>query len=277
MPTGPRPTSRPGAGPGRGRPRARSGGRAGKDPAARGTAASKQAPDTDQIDDQSSGSVGAAGPSGARSAAGSSKGGASAKGRSSSKGGASARGAGRPGADQKPAQKKPAHKKPAQKKPARRSSLTTRAVALAVVILMLTISYANSLRIYFAQSHQVAATKAEIAEGEARIAGLQTELDRWNDPAFVKLQARTRLGWVVPGEIGFNVVDADGNPLGGGSELSTGEKPAEDQVTDSWYTRLWGSVETADKPAPPAEPDPEDVKPITKHNVDDAEKSTAPR
>ncbi len=37
-------------------------------------------------------------------------------------------------------------------------------MALAVVILMLTISYANILRIYFAQSHEVAATRAEIAD-----------------------------------------------------------------------------------------------------------------
>ncbi|HYI56182.1 MAG TPA: septum formation initiator family protein [Microlunatus sp.] len=157
---------------------------------------------------------------------------------------------------------------------ARRSSLTTRALALAVVILMLTISYANSLRIYFAQSHEVAATKAEIADREARIADLQTELNRWNDPAFVELQARTRLGWVMPGEIGFTVVDADGQPLGGGSQLNTGEKPASDRAPESWYTRLWGSVETADKPAAPPEPDPAAAKPITKKNVDDAASST---
>lgn len=163
------------------------------------------------------------------------------------------------------------------RRPGRRSSLTTRAVALAVVILMLTISYANSLRIYFAQSHEVAATKAEIADRQAKIADLQTELDRWNDPAFVKLQARTRLGWVVPGEIGFTVVDADGKPLGGGSELSTGAKPAGDEAPESWYTRLWGSVETADKPAPAPEPDSAAEKPITKKNVDEAQSSSAPR
>lgn len=135
---------------------------------------------------------------------------------------------------------------------------------------MLTISYANSLRIYFAQSHEVASTRAEIAESQARIAALQTELDRWNDPAFVRLQARTRLGWVLPGEIGFNVVDADGKPLGGGTELSTGAKPAGEDVPESWYTRLWGSVEAADKPAPEPEPDPADATPLTKKNVDDA-------
>jgi hypothetical protein len=135
---------------------------------------------------------------------------------------------------------------------------------------MLTISYANSLRIYFAQSHEVAGTKAEIADRQARIAELQTEVDRWNDPAFVELQARSRLGWVVPGEIGFTVVDADGKPLGGGSELTTGGKPPGENVPEAWYAVLWGSVEAADRPAGPPEPDPAAEKPLTEDNVDDA-------
>jgi len=244
MPTGPRPTARPGAGPGRGRPRARSGSRAGKDG---GSAAGKELRDGSATA-ASSGAVGTPGRTGA--AVGDSPATASASARTPKRGGG------------------------ARLTLPRRSSLTTRALALAVVILMLTISYANSLRIYFAQSHEVAATKAEIADREARIGDLQTELNRWNDPAFVKLQARTRLGWVMPGEIGFTVVDADGKPLGGGSQLDTAEKPASDRPPESWYTRLWGSVEKADRPAAAPEPDPADAKPITKKNVDDAATST---
>ncbi|HEY5980631.1 MAG TPA: septum formation initiator family protein [Microlunatus sp.] len=240
MPTGPRPTARPGAGPGRGRPRARSGSRSGKDI---GSAQSKALRD---------GAAPAAGRSGAAST------------------GVGPASSGRPGAPGPAARS--SKRGGAKLKLPRRSSLTTRALALAVVILMLTISYANSLRIYFAQSHEVAATKAEIADREARIGDLQTELRRWDDPAFVELQARTRLGWVMPGEIGFTVVDADGKPLGGGSELSTGEQPASDRAPESWYTKVWGSVEAADKPAAP-EPDPADAKPITKKNVDDAASS----
>ncbi len=245
MPTGPRPTARPGPGPGRGRPRARSGARAGKDG---GVPVGPELP----------GGAPAAGSAGSTGAAATSSG-AAPTGKAARSGTASAT---------------PKQGGGARLKLPRRSSLTTRALALAVVILMLTISYANSLRIYFAQSHEVAATKAEIADRRARIADLQTELDRWNDPAFVKLQARTRLGWVMPGEIGFTVVDADGKPLGGGSELNVGDKPASDRAPESWYTRLWGSVETADKPAPAPEPDPADAKPITKKNVDDAASST---
>jgi hypothetical protein len=42
----------------------------------------------------------------------------------------------------------------------RGSSVTARAIALAVVVVILTISYATSLRIYFAQAHEIAATKS---------------------------------------------------------------------------------------------------------------------
>ena len=72
--------------------------------------------------------------------------------------------------------------------------MTARAIALAVVLLILTISYATSLRIYFAQAHEIASTKAEIAERQERIGELQGELARWGDEAYVRTQARDRLG-----------------------------------------------------------------------------------
>jgi cell division protein FtsB len=127
--------------------------------------------------------------------------------------------------------------------------LTARAIALAVVLLILTISYATSLRIYFSQAQEISATKAEIAERKQRSHDLQGELARWDDEAYVRTQARERLGWVVPGETGYTVVDADGNPLGGGAKISAEATP-EQQPQDSWWSKLWGSVEAADRPAP---------------------------
>ena len=145
--------------------------------------------------------------------------------------------------------------------PRRRSYiLTARAIALSVVLLILTISYATSLRIYFSQAHEISTTKAEIAERQQRILQLQGELARWDDEGYVRSQARERLGWVVPGETGFTVVDAEGRPLGGGAEIkaeSTSDEPAQ----DTWWSKLWGSVEAADRPAPI--PDSAREKPIT--------------
>jgi cell division protein FtsB len=130
----------------------------------------------------------------------------------------------------------------------RRSSLTARAIALAVVLLILTISYATSLRIYFAQAHEIASTNAEITERQQRIGELQSEFARWGDETYVRTQARERLGWVVPGEIGYRVVGADGKPLGGGAVI-TAETAAEAPAQDAWWSKLWGSVEAADQPA----------------------------
>jgi len=149
------------------------------------------------------------------------------------------------------------HPDPVVEQPAvrrRQASLTTRAIALAVVLLVLTISYASSLRIYFAQAQEIAATTEEIATREQRILDLQGDLARWNDPAYVKLQARSRLGWVVPGETGYVVVGADGKPLGGGAEINSEE--AADSPQDAWWAKLWGSVGAADKPAPVATSSP---------------------
>jgi cell division protein FtsB len=131
----------------------------------------------------------------------------------------------------------------------RGSSLTARAIALAVVLLILAVSYATSLRIYFAQAHEIASTKAEIAERQQRIRELQGELTRWDDEAYVRTQARERLGWVVPGETGYTVVDADGKPLGGGAKISAEAVP-EEQAQNTWWSKLWGSVQAADQPAP---------------------------
>ena len=140
------------------------------------------------------------------------------------------------------------------------NSLTARAIALTVVLLILTISYASSLRIYFAQAHDIAATKTEIAERQQRIVELEGELAKWQDTEYVKTQARQRLGWVVPGETGYKVVDAEGKPLGGGAEI-TSEVVAVAEPGDAWWAKLWGSVAAADQPAPA--PTPEADKPIT--------------
>jgi len=128
------------------------------------------------------------------------------------------------------------------------------------VLLILTISYATSLRIYFSQAHEISATKAEIAERQQRIRDLQGDLARWGDESYVRTQARERLGWVVPGETGYAVIGADGKPLGGGAEIKA-EAASQEPPQDSWWSKLWGSVQAADWPAPVETPAQQ--KPIT--------------
>jgi cell division protein FtsB len=143
-----------------------------------------------------------------------------------------------------------------------RANLTARALALVVVVLVLTISYATSLRIYFSQAHEIASTKEQIAQSQAAITDLQSQITRWDDPAYVTAQARERLGWLVPGETGYTVVDADGKPLGGGLTLDSSAQPDPQQSSSMWWDRMWGSVAAADRPAP-AKANPAKRAPVT--------------
>jgi cell division protein FtsB len=125
--------------------------------------------------------------------------------------------------------------------------VTSRAFILVLVFVVLALSYANTLRIYVSQQHELAVAEQQIRERSEKIAGLQDELNRWNDPEYVKTQARERLGWVMPGETGFRVVDEDGEQVGGGVVIESG-KTAGDGGGQSWWGRLLGSIQTADAP-----------------------------
>jgi cell division protein FtsB len=126
--------------------------------------------------------------------------------------------------------------------------LTRRALVMVVVVVTLAISFGTSLRVYLTQQHDLAVAEQEIRERSAQIADLQSELDRWNDPDYVKAQARERLGWVMPGETGYRVVGEDGKPLGGGVVISSEQTLAAGEHDPVWWDRLWGSVQTADAP-----------------------------
>ena len=66
---------------------------------------------------------------------------------------------------------------------------------------------------------------------------------RFDDPEYVEQQARSRFGWVMPGEIGFTVLGADGKPVGKGPELP--DAPPAATAGPQWHETLWGSVEVA--------------------------------
>ncbi len=123
--------------------------------------------------------------------------------------------------------------------------ITQRAVALFVVVSLLTLSYVGTMRIYLDQRSDMAQARADISERQAAIAKLEDELARWNDPEYIKTQARERLGWVLPGEVGYRVIGADGKVVSG--EVGS-IKGAGDPENQAWYERVWSSVQAADQP-----------------------------
>ncbi len=121
---------------------------------------------------------------------------------------------------------------------------TWRLVVLLVVFAAIAMVLAHSLRVYFTQAEEIAVVKAQIAAEQDRIADLNDKLERWNDPAYVRSVARSRLGWVLPGEVGYRVLDAEGKPLDGAAIQL--EESAPPQL---WWEKMWGSVQVADAPA----------------------------
>ena len=126
-------------------------------------------------------------------------------------------------------------------------SLTHRVIALVAVVAILVVSFVSSLSVYFRQQHQIVATQQAIAADSAAITDLQDQWTRWQDPAYIEAQARDRLGWVMPGEVGYRVVDANGNVIGGLVETIGAQDEA---AVGPWYQTLWRSVQLADQPVP---------------------------
>jgi hypothetical protein len=118
---------------------------------------------------------------------------------------------------------------------------------LVLVMAVLMVSYASSMRAYLEQRELLGDLRASIADSERSIGELEREQERWDDPAYVEAQARQRFGWVMPGEIGFQVIDENGQPLAAGDSLSDPDAVAEAN-RPLWWQSAWGSIEAAGHP-----------------------------
>jgi cell division protein FtsB len=124
---------------------------------------------------------------------------------------------------------------------------TGRAAILLLVVAVLAVSYASSARAWLQQRSDISSLHSQIAQHRATIAALQRAERRWHDPAYIEAQARARFGWVMPGQIGYRVIDAQGHVLpDGGSSLS--QPPGvTSPARPAWWQSAWGSVVEAGK------------------------------
>ena len=128
----------------------------------------------------------------------------------------------------------------------KRPRFTSRATVLVLVLAVLVVSYASSARAYLQQRGELDALRAEIEEREESIAALEREMRRWEDPAFVQQEARA-LGYVMPGETSYVVLDEDGEPLESGAELADPDEVGSEEDPAFWED-AWASVVLAGHP-----------------------------
>ncbi|NUU20667.1 MAG: septum formation initiator family protein [Streptomycetaceae bacterium] len=133
----------------------------------------------------------------------------------------------------------------------RPNRLTGRAGVLALVVSVLAIALVVPVRQYVDQRRERADLREQTKKHEEEVARLREELARWNDPAYVRQQARLQLHFVNPGDTAYSVIPPAAPP----ASTDAHAKPQ-----GKWPESLWTTVQEADadppKPTPPPPPPP---------------------
>lgn len=116
---------------------------------------------------------------------------------------------------------------------------------LLITIGLVGVILAVPVRNYFGQRAEIAALEAQIQVTQENVDRLQLEQQRWEDPAYIAAEARRRLHFVMPGEIGYVALGADGRP----AAETISEQAVEGDP--NWYDKLWGALVEADDSVEP--------------------------
>jgi cell division protein FtsB len=84
-----------------------------------------------------------------------------------------------------------------------RVRFTARAVALAVIVMILGFAFVVPTRQYLAERARIAELERQAHELEVRNATLEARVRALNDPTYLERLARECLGMIRPGEIAF--------------------------------------------------------------------------
>jgi cell division protein FtsB len=115
-----------------------------------------------------------------------------------------------------------------------------RMLALAVVMVAITIMLAPTVKIFIDKRAEIAALESDIADSKATQDNLKRQVSRWQDPNYVKQQARDRINMVMPGETGYWVFGSDLPAGASGSQPSAAE--TQDPADVPWVDSLWESI-----------------------------------
>ena len=123
-------------------------------------------------------------------------------------------------------------------RPVPAKAFSGRLLVLAMVTLVITVLLAPSVNTYLHQRSDIAALEADIAAEKETSRNLESELERWEDPNYIKQQARERIFLVMPGETRYLVKGEHG--------VEEAEQQAQEEAEDlQWVDSLWDSVKRA--------------------------------
>ncbi|WP_424213416.1 FtsB family cell division protein [Streptomyces sp. BI20] len=123
----------------------------------------------------------------------------------------------------------------------RRSRLTGRAALLILVLCTLVVALAYPMRQYVAQRSEIGELREAALRDRTELERLRDEKARWQDPAYAERQARARLNYVRPGEIGYTLIDPE-------AAAEEEQRARQDPADRPWYSNVWDGVDKADRP-----------------------------
>jgi len=119
-----------------------------------------------------------------------------------------------------------------------------RTFAIAAIFFALALFLAPPIKNYFTQRAQISALESQLSSDYAALEEARKELMQWQDPNYIKSQARERLHFVMPGERQYIVTGGDDSQDPNNSGISVVENLPEGQP---WYTRMVASITEAGK------------------------------
>ncbi|WP_343319717.1 septum formation initiator family protein [Arthrobacter sp. TMP15] len=149
-------------------------------------------------------------------------------------------------------------------------SFSGRLLVLGLTMAVVTLLLAPNVHTFLEQRAEIASLHEDIAAKESQQSAYKSELARWDDPAFIKQQARDRVSMLMPGETGYWVYGANGvealddsvDAAKAAAAQATTAKNATAIQVDPWVDSLWEAVQKSavvevPAAAPPAPPAPE--------------------
>ena len=96
---------------------------------------------------------------------------------------------------------------------------------------------------YMDQRQQIQALESAVALSQSEVADLQSQRERWSDPAYITTQARERLYYTMPGEVVY-LIDDD---LPASAALQEQAEVSDDvgQTRTDWMSQLVRSLTSA--------------------------------
>jgi len=88
--------------------------------------------------------------------------------------------------------------------------LNSVSVGVILVIVLGTYLISPDVQSYLNQRREIVEMEQSIQLAKDAVVDMQAERDRWQDPVYIRSQARDRLYYVLPGEVSYLVMDSEG-------------------------------------------------------------------